>query len=214
MRSRSPLPGRPISDPPFGGTRNLGFMRRLDPEEVARRLAAGRARVERIAAHTSRPPANSQLQNAIARAETALGWVLRDVQATTVVRERGDILRYDDWVLDSAHVSLSASLDGGEPEADGGALAEDEEPALACRFGGHTFAVHSDRSTAEIAVDIADQVQDDVIDDVGAAWPQCPGHPHPMSPAIVGEVAVWECPSGAGVAIPIGQLAAGPLASR
>ena len=82
------------------------------------------------------------------------------------------------------------------------------------RFGGHTFALDGDQSIAEIGVDIAFYVQDDLTYEVWAAWPQCPGHPHPMSPAIVGEAAVWECPSGADVAMPIGQLGAGPLASR
>ena len=189
-------------------------MRRLDPEEVANRLAAGKARVERIAAQTSRPPASLQLQRAIERGEAALALVVGDVQATTVVRERGDIIRYDDWVLDRTTDSLSWVLDGGEPEDEGGGLADDdeEELGLACRFGGHTFALNGGLSIAELAVDIADQVQDDVTDEVWAAWPQCPGHPHPMSPAMVGEAAVWECPSGAGVAIPIGQLGAGPLA--
>jgi hypothetical protein len=190
-------------------------MRRLDPEEVANRLAAGKARVERIASQTSRPPATLQLQKAIERAEAALALVVRDIETTTVIRERGDILRYDDWVLDRTSDSLSWVFDGDEPEDEGGGLADDDddEVGLACRFGGHTFALDGDQSIADIAVDIAFYLQDDVTDEVWAAWPQCPGHPHPMSPAIVGEAAVWECPSGAGVAIPIGQLEAGPRAS-
>lgn len=156
-----------------------------------------------------------QLQKAIEWAETALTLVISDVEATTSVRERGDILRYDDWVLDTAQDPLSWVLDGGEPEDEGGALADDdEELGLACRFGGRHVRPDGDQSIAEIAADIAFYEQDDLTDEVWAAWPQCPGHPHPMSPAIVGEAAVWACPSGADVAMPIGQLGAGPLASR
>ena len=102
-------------------------------------------------------------------------------------------------------------LHDGDPEAGQEGLDDDDddELALACRFGGHTFALDGDQSIGELASDIAFQVQDDVTDEIWAAWPECPGHAHPMSPAVAGEAAVWTCPIDTDVTLAIGQLGAG-----
>ena len=77
-------------------------VRRLDPEEIEQRLAAGRTRAERMAQARQRTPTSPELQQAIDRAEAALRLVISDVESTTPVRERSTILRYDDWIFEDA----------------------------------------------------------------------------------------------------------------
>lgn len=165
-----------------------------------------------MAGQSARRPASGELRRAIERAEAALALVTTDVEATTAIREPGKILRYGDWILEGARDPRSWLLDNGDPEGNDELLADDDDE-LACQFGGYTFLLHGDQSTAEMAVDIAYQVQDDVTHEVWAAWPRCPGHPHPMSPAIAGGTAVWTCPSDSDVTRPIGQLPARPTGS-
>lgn len=185
-------------------------MRRLKPEEIEQRRAAGRARAERLAETRKRKPTSPELQQAIDRAEAALKLVISDVESTTSVRERSTILRYDDWIFEDAQNPDSWLFGEGGAETDEDDD-EDDELALACRFGGHTFALHGAQSIAEIAVDILDQVQDDVIDELWGAWPVCPGHQHPMSPTVVEDMAMWTCPAETDIAVPIGHLGDGAL---
>jgi len=140
--------------------------------------------------------------------------VVSDVESTTSVRERGDILRYDEWEAESAQDPRSWVLHGDDDEEDVDLADDDDELALACQFGGLTFYVDGDQSTSEIAADIASQVQDEVTEEVWAAWPECPGHQHPMSLAVVAGVAVWRCPVDVDVTVPIGQLSASPSFNR
>ena len=184
-------------------------MRRLDPEEIEQRRAAGRARAERMAQARKRRPTSPELQQAIDRAEVALRLVISDVESTTPVRER-KILRYDDWILEDAQDPASWLLGDGGAESDEDDN-EDDELALACQFGGHTFALDGAQSIADIAADIAFQVQDDVTDEIWGAWPVCPVHQHPMSPTVVEETAIWTCPAEADIAVPIGRLGGGAV---
>jgi len=162
-------------------------------------------------AHTrERKPTSPELQQAVDRAEAALNLVISDVESTTPVRENSAILRYDDWIFEDAQDPGSWLFDGGHAEGDE-ADDDDDELALACRFAGHTFALDGDQSIADIATDIAYQVQDDVTDEIWGAWPVCPVHQHPMSPGAVEETAMWTCPADADIAAPIGRLAAGPV---
>lgn len=60
-----------------------------------------------------------------------------------------------------------------------------------------TFQAHFtegvDHKQAEIAT--AGQLQDHAIELLGgAAVPPCPGHPHPLEPAVVDGEPVWTCP--------------------
>ena len=153
-----------------------------------------------------RKPTSPELQQAIERAKAALSLVIRDVESTTPVRERSAILRYDDWIFEDAQDPGSWLFGGGDVESD-----EGDEMALACRFAAHTFALDGDQSIADIATDIAFQVQDDVTDEIWGAWPVCPVHQHPMSPRIVEETAMWACPAEADVAVPIGRLGDSPV---
>lgn len=187
-------------------------MRRLDPDEIEQRRAAGRARADQMAQARERKPTSPELQQAIDRAEAALHMVISDVESTTPLRERSAILRYDDWIFEDAQDPGSWLFDGGDAESVGDDD-DDDEFGLACRFAGHTFALDGDQTIADIATDIANQVQDDVTDEIWGAWPVCPLHQHPMVPRIVGDTAMWTCPADADadVAVPIGRLGDRPV---
>lgn len=134
---------------------------------------------------------------------------MADLESTTDTHAESAILRYDDWIFESAQDPSSWLLGGSEEQgvdADPG-----DELWLACRFGSHTFALHGERSIAEMAAEVASQIQDDVIDELWKAWPRCPSHEHPMSPTVEGSIAVWMCPANDDVATPIGELGAGPV---
>jgi hypothetical protein len=43
--------------------------------------------------------------------------------------------------------------------------------------------------------ELASQIQNFAAEAAwGRALPPCPGHPHPLSPTVIGDVAVWHCP--------------------
>src|SRR5204863_2751885 len=65
----------------------------------------------------------------------------------------------------------------------------------------------------EAAVQLADHVQDDVLEELwGPAWPRCPqGHAHPAKAALVAGRGGWICPEPAPVVLAIGI---GSLADR
>ena len=78
----------------------------------------------------------------------------------------------------------------------------------------HTHRQLPDLTDEDEAIShLADELQDDVIEEVHGAWPQCPRHPHPLS---VGDTddgrPAWVCPDAPDVTVPIGELGrrAGP----
>jgi hypothetical protein len=175
-------------------------VRRLDPEEIAKREAAGRARAERLLLQRVQRPTSPELEQAMERARAALLLVVRDVESTTNLREASDIIRYDDWIVERALDPSSWVFDMDDD------LGPEDDLTVACRFGGHTFSLNGGQPIAEITADIAFQIQDDVTDEVWGAWPQCPGHAHPMSPIVAASTAVWVCPADSDVSVPIGEL--------
>jgi hypothetical protein len=44
-------------------------------------------------------------------------------------------------------------------------------------------------------MELADRLQDDVIETWRKVWPECPGHPHPMKPTLIDRTASWACPA-------------------
>lgn len=182
-------------------------MRRLDPEEGARRVAAGKAGPQYPG--MAGQPASPELEQAIERARAALLLVVRDIESTTSIRRTAGIQRYDDWVRESAQSPRSWVIDGID-EGDEAAVVEEEGLALVChfdgQFDGHSFIVDGDQSIAETAAGIAFQLQDDVMDEVWGAWPKCPQHAHPLSSEVVSGIAIWACPRDASSSVPIGQL--------
>ncbi len=141
------------------------------------------------------------------RASKALGSIILDVESTTLIRANSRIEEYPHWGNDGQRVHLPWPPDDS---IGGDAGANEDELILAVHFGGHSFSVSADLSTAEIAADIACKVQDDVIREIGSAWPPCPGHQHPMSSMVSADVAFWRCPWKAGGVVPIGQLGGRP----
>jgi hypothetical protein len=56
----------------------------------------------------------------------------------------------------------------------------------------------ADYTPAEMAVNLADHLQDQFFPETGGAWgqarPACPGHAHPAEPRLIDGVAWWTCP--------------------
>ncbi len=69
---------------------------------------------------------------------------------------------------------------------------------------------------AELAVKIADYLQEQVFPESRQAWgearPPCPGHGHPAAPALVDGEAWWLCPATGGALGRLGSLRGGPAA--
>jgi hypothetical protein len=60
-------------------------------------------------------------------------------------------------------------------------------------------ALSRECSEAEVIFQIADQLQDFVLDMTGGApLPPCPGHQHPMVASVIDGIASWQCPHGNG----------------
>jgi hypothetical protein len=85
------------------------------------------------------------------------------------------------------------------------------------------FSVH-DEVRAAIPIDLnhdvescleilADQIQDLAIEEGKHAWPVCPGHQHPMRPAVtdVPRRAIWRCPDDSRIQREIGHWGADTL---
>ena len=55
---------------------------------------------------------------------------------------------------------------------------------------------------------LADMVQEDVIEEIHGAWPQCPRHPHPLE-VHCSDTAhpMWKCPKTPEIEVAIGELA-------
>ncbi|MEO5680809.1 MAG: hypothetical protein ABIS47_14205 [Acidimicrobiales bacterium] len=195
-------------------------MQGLDPEEGVGSGGGGSGD-----APAGRGSGSLGVEAAIRRAEAALALVVSDVVATTSVREVAGVERYVSrevsprlrrllgeevargrrWPEAPEAWRVPGGVDDG-PVDDG--PVDEDEVLLTCRFGGHWFLLHGDRSRAEMAVDIAFQVQDDVTMEVWGAWPPCPSHSHPMVAEAVSGEAVWRCPADGGLAVPIGRMGA------
>lgn len=118
----------------------------------------------------------------------ALEPVLRDIRASGAPVPRiGD----EDWAAD--------------PEVASAMLFSDDS-------NGAGFRVRLGGPAADRIADVADQVQDWVIDELmgttATNWPPCPHHPdsHPLRAAVHDGVATWLCPSDATPFSPVGSL--------
>ena len=85
-----------------------------------------------------------------------------------------------------------------------------EEDLLGYAFGGNERYPIPDGSPAEVTAELASLLQDEVIDELGSAWPVCPGHPHPMVAGWRDEMPVWRCPTDPTTSVPIGKLGGSP----
>jgi hypothetical protein len=82
------------------------------------------------------------------------------------------------------------------------------------------YSVGKDPDLEDLCVAAAERASDLISEELAGRrasnWPPCPVHPnsHPLQPTLgAGGGAVWTCPRGDGVAVPIGQLGAQPAAS-
>jgi len=73
---------------------------------------------------------------------------------------------------------------------------------------GSMFTVRGDAPAADRIVDLADALQDFVVDATWVARPRCPGHPHPMMPRLVESTAWWVCPKSSAIRCEIGAYEA------
>lgn len=54
---------------------------------------------------------------------------------------------------------------------------------------------------------LADELQDDIIEKIRGAWPQCPRHPHPLGVTYTDDDRpVWQCPTSRDISISVGGL--------
>ena len=76
---------------------------------------------------------------------------------------------------------------------------------LETRYTGWSLPEMTD--VADATGYLADLVQEDVIEEVHGAWPQCPRHPHPLEvdSTDTGR-AVWTCAKTPDVTVDIGEL--------
>ena len=121
--------------------------------------------------------------------EEALAVVLRDVHAT--IPERFSV-RYGSWGSIDEQLTAWLVSPGGS------------------RVG---VWIRSTSGPAEQLVQLADQVQDAVVETLwslgrSATWPGCPWHPagHPIKPGLVDGEPWWFCPAGGRRVAPIGSV--------
>lgn len=57
-----------------------------------------------------------------------------------------------------------------------------------------------------LTADLADRVQEDVIEEIHLAWPECPVHQRPMDPQPTGPTGQWVCGQDPADVAPIGGL--------
>ena len=82
-------------------------------------------------------------------------------------------------------------------------LVEYEEDRPVVREAGEAektmLWIPPDADVEELVWSFADQLQEQVFPETRAAWgqarPPCPGHAHPASAELVGDDAMWVCPS-------------------
>ena len=84
----------------------------------------------------------------------------------------------------------------------------DEEGSLRLAVRGHyspspLFGL----TQSELSVEVADFVQEEVMEDLHQVWPECRKHRTGLHPSVTSNDAVWECRSDGGhVIAPIGSL--------
>ena len=112
---------------------------------------------------------------------------------------RGALTRVLADITSSGYTPRDASvrLDDAWAGPDGAA-------GVVVQYGTHEFAVDPARGPEEVTVDIAWQVQDDVIDDERTGWPMGPNDTRPRTPSLsAAGLAIWQTEGGS---TPIGRL--------
>jgi hypothetical protein len=140
--------------------------------------------------------------------------VFRDVEATTDLRLPWKVVVHED---EPDWAAIRNSVDGGI-SAVGGVLMDIPTPWPGRRPSNFPQVwietPHTGRSLPEMDDEadaigyLADMVQEDVIDEIHGAWPQCPRHSHPLEVHYSDTARpVWKCPTTPDIAVAIGELA-------
>ncbi len=99
------------------------------------------------------------------------------------VRRRLPGLRIEARLVDSGAADVMSSLAGGET---------------------YLFRVSTLTTPQALGCHLADRLQDFVVENLRQGTPPCPSHPHPLTPDVIGDVAVWRCPAVPGWTCPVG----------
>lgn len=144
--------------------------------------------------------------------------VFRDVEATTNIHFLWRIVVHEDGPDWSA--IRAAVMDGGAGVGGvvGGIVAMGSPmPTLARRPLNFpeiwVETPHTGRSLPEMTDEdeatgyLAELVQEDIIEEVHGAWPECPRHPHPLEVDYTESGSpVWKCPKIPDITVAIGEL--------
>lgn len=88
----------------------------------------------------------------------------------------------------------------------------DEADSIAVSWNGnYSTPVFFAMRTPETTCEVADNLRDHVVDDLGAAWPLCPTHGFGLYPDPINGQAVWFCRYADHAVSAIGQL---PISAR
>lgn len=159
-----------------------------------------------------RIPAVQQFWERVARR------VFRDVEATTDLRLPWKVVVHEDEPDWSAiHADLMDGVDGGIDAVGGIVLMDKPMPQpgrrplnfpqiwLETPRTGRSLPEMADE--AEATGYLADLVQEDIIEEVHGAWPECPRHPHPLEVHYADSAhPMWRCPTTPDTTVAIGEL--------
>ncbi|MEX5636198.1 hypothetical protein [Parafrankia sp. FMc2] len=140
-----------------------------------------------------------RVEGAVAAALAELLPLSRWFTVTVDDPDNAELTRALQWVADSPITPAEACAQMGVtvPEPDLPGWISSWPVTARGSHGTTTSYVVPATPPADIAVDLADWMQTALAD----AWisdpaPPCPGHPHPMRPAVHDATPWWECPAG------------------
>jgi hypothetical protein len=83
---------------------------------------------------------------------------------------------------------------------------DDEYSLIVMYNGGWTTPAMTSMQHPQSTCEIADYVQGEIVEDIGAAWPTCPSHRSGLHAETDGAEAIWYCRTGKHRVAAIGQL--------
>ncbi|OHV30991.1 hypothetical protein CC117_27245 [Parafrankia colletiae] len=140
-----------------------------------------------------------RVEQAVAAARAELLPHIQHLTVTVDPPDHAELIRALDWIANSSITPAEACEKMGvtvpEPDLVGWispwpvtARSSDGSATITCLIPA--------TPPAELAVDTADWLQTALADDwITDPVPPCPGHPHPMRPAVHDATAWWECPA-------------------
>lgn len=139
--------------------------------------------------------------------------LFRDIEATTDLDPGWRIVVHHD---EPARPGLPPVVSGTDVGGVVGGIAEVDGPPwgrrplafpevwLETAYTGRQLPGMTDE--AEALGYLAGELQDDIIEQVHGAWPQCPVHAHPLAGGTQAGRPVWQCPTSSYVVAAVGEL--------